>query len=190
MNCTLNLLPKAASQTPRDRPLCVDERGILKSDIFFRENCAKLGRNIRRRTVTLSKSSDSNAALDSPSVRYYANYYPGHGPVSRACGRSAQPERSGRSSSAASRSSKSLILRATTATNQKVGVRISGALLYAGRTISAVYKLQVLICSCYVSDIAPSERDGVCRDLLRFCYRVEPEVSPGLAPAARFERRT
>src|SRR5437773_2375088 len=61
MNCTLNLLRKAASQTPRDRPLCVDERGILKSDIFFGENCAKLGRNIRQRTVTLS-SSDSNAA--------------------------------------------------------------------------------------------------------------------------------
>jgi hypothetical protein len=94
MNCTWNLLRKAVSQTPRHRPLCIDERDIPKSDIFSEKTVQNLG------GIYGSGRSPSLARIRMQAgIRlfcYRANYFPGHGPVSPAFGRSAQPERSGR----------------------------------------------------------------------------------------------
>jgi hypothetical protein len=84
------------------------------------------------------------------------------------------------SSSAASRSSKSLVLRAATATNQNIGgSNLSGGLFYAGKSDINGLQASSLIRFCYVSDIVPSEGDGsvgICDGFATQSNRKYPRV--------------
>jgi hypothetical protein len=166
MNCTWNLLPKAVSQTPRDRPLSFRRTGILKSDIFSEKTVQNLGGLY---------GSGRSPSLIRTDLRTKCS-----------AGKIWQ------STSAASRSSKSLVLRAATANEpEHRGFESLADYFMRVRAISTVYKFKfdTLLLRFRHSPVPEGGRGpvGICVGLATQSNREYPRV---LHPPARFERRT